>query len=410
MVPLLVAALSLVAVGAITVLQRRDSAGRSAEFRLSTLKLELAKLQDAPYKANRATGGNPVLAARLMRNGEAVIATTLAELQQHNPPPALARLHAPLSAFYAVLDRVYAIGVSPTGYNAEAGRLVGVAGRAQATAAARLDEAANEYSGRAQRADDEATFGAGATILLLLLAFAFLYRQNGRLLESSRREALTDPLTGLPNRRAFQTEMATGLERASAARPLAPRAFRPRRLQAVQRHLRAPRGRCAADPPRRAPAAARRRRGRRLPDGRRRILRPVAAVAASPTDELVRARRRALTEAGDAFAITLLATARVAAARRRHRRTRTRCDSPTSACTPHKARHALGRAARAATCCCRCSASATSSLATHVSSVGRPRATASRERLGLRARARSPDRSSPPSCTTSARPRSRTRS
>ena len=86
LVPLLVAALSVAAIGAITVLQRRDSASRSAEFRLSTLKLELAKLQDAPYKANPATGGSPAIAAGLMHSGEATIATTLAELQRKVAP------------------------------------------------------------------------------------------------------------------------------------------------------------------------------------------------------------------------------------------------------------------------------------------------------------------------------------
>lgn len=251
LVPLLVAALSMVAIAAITALQRRDSAARSAEFRLSTLKLELAKLQDAPYKANPATGGSPAIAAGLMRSGEATIATTLAELQRHNPPPALARLQAPLTAFYAVLDRVYAIGISPTGYNAEAGRLVAVAGRAQATAAARLDEAAHAYSERASLADDEATFGAGGTILVLLVAFGLLYMQNGRLLESSRHEALSDPLTGLPNRRAFQNDVAAGLERASAARPLLLGLFDLDRFKQYKRHLRAP-GRRSGSPARTA--------------------------------------------------------------------------------------------------------------------------------------------------------------
>jgi diguanylate cyclase (GGDEF)-like protein len=201
-------------------LQEREGESQRAQLRLATLQLELAKLQDAPYKANAATGGSPALAAGLMRGGESRITTTLADLRQHDPPPALAKLQAPLDAFYAVLDRVYAIGVSPGGYNVEAGRLVAVAGRAQAAAVGDLNLAASEYAQRARRTDNEATFGAAGAIVILLAAFAFLYWQNRRLLETSREEALSDPLTGLANRRAFQNDLAAGLARVSAQSPL----------------------------------------------------------------------------------------------------------------------------------------------------------------------------------------------
>jgi len=155
-----------------------------------------------------------------MRNGEALIATTLAELRRSDPPPALAQVQAPLTKFYAVLDQVYAIGVSPGGYNVEAGRLVAVAGRAQAEAVARLDAAGDEYAQRVHAVDEEAIFGAAAAILLLVAAFAVLYTQNQRLLEASRSEALSDPLTGLANRRAFQNDLAAQLARATTERPL----------------------------------------------------------------------------------------------------------------------------------------------------------------------------------------------
>jgi len=113
----LVVLLGVAAIAAITTLQRREGQSQRAELKLSQLQLALAKLQDAPYKANAATGGSAALAAGLMQTGEAQIAATLAELQRNDPPPALAQLQAPLVEFYAVLDRVYAIGVSPGGYN-----------------------------------------------------------------------------------------------------------------------------------------------------------------------------------------------------------------------------------------------------------------------------------------------------
>ncbi len=79
----------------------------------------------------------------------------------------------------------------------------------------------------AHRVDDEAGFGAAAAILLLVAAFAFSIRKDQRLLEASRREALSDPLTGLANRRAFQNDLGAQLARASAERPLLLEALRP---------------------------------------------------------------------------------------------------------------------------------------------------------------------------------------
>ena len=81
-----------------------------------------------------------------------------------------------------------------------------------------LTQAEQIYSQRAASASTEAVFGSLATVLLLLSIFAVFYRratlaritaerlsgENLRLLEASRDEAVTDPLTGLGNRRAFK--------------------------------------------------------------------------------------------------------------------------------------------------------------------------------------------------------------
>jgi diguanylate cyclase (GGDEF)-like protein len=303
LVPVLVVLLGVTAIAAITTLQRRETRSQSAELKLSQLQLALAKLQDAPYKANAATGGSPALAAGLMRSGEAQVATTLAELERNDPPPALAELQAPLAEFYAVLDQVYAIGVSPGGYNVEAGRLVAVAGHAQAEAVGRLDAAAAEYAQRVHRVDDEAGFGAATAILLLVSAFVFLYTQNQRLLEASRREALSDPLTGLANRRAFRNDLGAQLARATAERPLLLGLFDLDGFKQYNDTF----GHPAGD-------ALLVRLGERLRlefDGTATAYRMggdefclLASVPAKTSDELVRRAATALTESSDTFRVT----------------------------------------------------------------------------------------------------------
>jgi diguanylate cyclase (GGDEF)-like protein len=60
---------------------------------------------------------------------------------------------------------------------------------------------------------------ATATIALVLARTALTLRENRRLLDDSRREALTDSLTGVANRRALLLDLPAELERASDGEP-----------------------------------------------------------------------------------------------------------------------------------------------------------------------------------------------
>ena len=60
---------------------------------------------------------------------------------------------------------------------------------------------------------------AALTLLLVLVRLALSLRENGRLLATARREALTDSLTGLGNRRALGERLADAVNAANAGEP-----------------------------------------------------------------------------------------------------------------------------------------------------------------------------------------------
>ena len=220
LVAALVVLLGVAAIGTIVVLQQHAARGQRAELRLAGIKLELAALQSAPFKATVTTGGNAGIAGRLLRVGRQRIDGGLAQLQHDGAPPALTTLRGPLHANYATLEQIYRIGVATHGFGASADRLSGQAVRSEARVASLLDTAASAYRARAERADREATLGAAVAIVILLFAFGFLFRQNRRLLDVSRRDALVDALTGLGNRRALVRDLGDRVAHATDDRPV----------------------------------------------------------------------------------------------------------------------------------------------------------------------------------------------
>ena len=234
LVPVLVVALGLASIAAISLFQQRSVDSRDAQLKLANIKIELNQLQTTPFQASPTTGGDPLSAGARMRTGKQRIARTLGELRADAPPAELERVSGPLRADYAALDEIYWIGASGREYGPRADRLAGISRGFGAAATELLDAAGAHYHERADRSQRQATLASGAVILLLLGAFWWFYRrsvraraigeslmqENQRLLAASRVEALSDSLTGLRNRRALINDITARIEEATEERPM----------------------------------------------------------------------------------------------------------------------------------------------------------------------------------------------
>jgi diguanylate cyclase (GGDEF)-like protein len=216
------------------LLQSRSSASRDAQLELALVENELSELQGAPFRADESAGGSAPDALNQIQTGKRRIGDVLADLERGSPPAALREVSGPLRENYAALDQIYELGASGVGYLREADLLATVASRAGRRIAELIDTASDEYERRAARSQMQAAIGSAVVILLLLLAFGFLYRrsirarslaerlvhENGLLLAASREEALQDSLTGLRNRRGLLRDLELELPQASREAPL----------------------------------------------------------------------------------------------------------------------------------------------------------------------------------------------
>ena len=232
--PVLVAMVALFAAGAVVVLVHHANGSRKAQIKTKSLQSSLAALQGAPFSANPRSGGSPSRARAAINADEGRLhANVMSLLDAGSPPASLRKVPGSLRRLEPTIQQIYEIGVTGD-YGERVDRSQALESRQVGSIMALLARADRTYSDRATSSERLAVIGSSAAILGLFMVFGFFYRratsarlvaeglvaENGRLLARSRDEAITDPLTGLGNRRAFKRDLEAVLPMVTPTREL----------------------------------------------------------------------------------------------------------------------------------------------------------------------------------------------
>jgi diguanylate cyclase (GGDEF)-like protein len=213
LVLLVMAALSAAAVVAVGRLQNQATAARDSQLKLVSLRLDVAQIQQVPWGAAPSEGDPPADVRDELRGDQQQIQQTLNQLSRNGGLPERALVQAPFNRTMTALWQIFHL-VSK-GYSDQTNKASDTAARQAYKADQQLLRAAVRDRARSVNALRKSRIGSAAAVALLFLAFAFFYvratRARRRLLAASQAEALTDPLTGLGNRRALIADLESAL-------------------------------------------------------------------------------------------------------------------------------------------------------------------------------------------------------
>jgi diguanylate cyclase (GGDEF)-like protein len=224
---------------AIVALEQRADASRREQTKVGSVEFAVAFLENAAFDSDPHAGGSASYARASIASANASINQGLGHLMADGSPPGpILHVAALVKGMQQPVQDIYRLGVAPGGYASSNHLLLNreqaALGAATSSALGLLSRGALMYSRRAERYKSEALVGSLATILLLLLVFVYFYRratsarvlaerlsaENARLLAASRDDAVTDPLTGLGNRRAFKHDLEQILPQVSGEHEL----------------------------------------------------------------------------------------------------------------------------------------------------------------------------------------------
>jgi diguanylate cyclase (GGDEF)-like protein len=234
-VPVLVGLVALFAASAVVVFVDHADSSRNAQIETKSMQFSLAALENDPFSASPRSGGSPSRARAAINTDEGtLVATVMSLIDAGSPPVSLRDVPVSLRRLAPTVQQIYEIGVTSDYRGKRLDPVQALLGRQVGSTMALLTRADHAYSARASSSKRLALIGSLAAILGLLVIFGFFYRratlarsvaerlaaENERLLERSRDEAITDPLTGLGNRRAFKRDLEAVLPTVNPDREL----------------------------------------------------------------------------------------------------------------------------------------------------------------------------------------------
>lgn len=178
LLPALAIALALAAASTMIVLQQRAAAHYHTQISLIRAENDLNAVQPVPWLLENPRAGTPQRLHASMLAIERRIETTVRGLK----PAEAASILAPARRNFAVLERIFRIGLRPTGWDTPtAVTLLAGETKTLSDATARV-EAASTAEGRAARnANREASLGAVGAMLLLCAGFLYYHRRSIKL-------------------------------------------------------------------------------------------------------------------------------------------------------------------------------------------------------------------------------------
>ena len=227
------------AIVGVTLLVNRVDASRRAQLALGALTQTVTNLSAVPFSADPAFNSSPAaraphLAATVageIRKDEAKLSEGLSVASRSGAPAGVvADGRSSLASIRPAVASVYELATRHGGLTAAGAAKVAAVEGLLANRLASLSSVLTRLdihdAAAAEAARTQALAGAAAAMLLLLAVFGYFYfrsvrlaRENDDLLEISREEASTDALTGLGNRRALASDLATALAKQQPGSP-----------------------------------------------------------------------------------------------------------------------------------------------------------------------------------------------